>query len=71
MEFKNLTVEDRLKNFSKLWAKDDDMKIIVKEYAQLIGEDEEYCINKAIEYSQKNKDFKNFKKRLKGKKVHD
>jgi serine/threonine protein kinase len=71
MKFKKLSLDERLKNFSKLWAKDEDMKIIVKEYAKLMNEDEAYCINKAIAYSQKNKDIKNFKKRLKGKKVHD
>ncbi len=71
MKFKKLSLDERLKNFSKLWAKDEDMKIIVKAYAKLMNADEAYCINKAIAYSQKNKDIKNFKKRLKGKKVHD
>jgi len=71
MKFKKLSQDERLKAFDMLWAKDDDMKIIAKEYAKLTGADEEYCINKAIYYSQKNKDFKNFKKRLKGKEVND
>ncbi len=71
MEFKKLTLEERLKNFSKLWAKDEDMSIIVKEYAKIINKDEKYCIKKAIHFSQKNKDFKNLKKRLKGKEVVD
>jgi len=71
MEFKTLTLDERLQNFSKLWAKDEDMKVIIKEYAKLMDADENYCIDKAIAYSQKNKDIKNFKKRLKGKKVHD
>jgi serine/threonine protein kinase len=71
MKFKILTLEERLENFSKLWAKDDDMKIIVKEYAKVVNEDERYCIDKAIYFSQKNKDFKNLKKRLKGIEVVD
>jgi serine/threonine protein kinase len=71
MQFKTMDLNDRLKNFSKLWAKNEDMKIIVKEYAKLINEDENRCIEKAIYFSQKNKDFKNFKKRLKGKEVVD
>jgi len=71
MKFRQLTLEERLENFNKLWAKDEDMKIIISEYSKLMGEDEDYCINKAIYFSQKNKDFKNFKKRLKGKKVVD
>ncbi|HIP50804.1 MAG TPA: hypothetical protein EYG94_01850 [Campylobacterales bacterium] len=71
MQFKELSLDERLKNFSMLWAKDEDMKIIAKAYAQLMQADEEYCISKAINYSQKLKNFKNMKKRLKGKKVVD
>jgi len=71
MQFKTLLLEDKLKNFSKLWAKDADLEIMIKSYATLIGEDVNECITKALYYSQKNKDIKNFKKRLKGKKVVD
>ena len=71
MEFKTLSLDERLKNFSMLWAKDEDMKIIAKTYAQQMKADEKYCIKKAIKASQKLKDFKNMKKRLKGKKVVD
>jgi GT2 family glycosyltransferase len=71
MQFKSLTLEQRLLNFSKLWAKDDDLKIIVKEYSKIIKEDEDKCIELALKYSQKHKDKKNFKKRLKGQKVVD
>lgn len=71
MNFKKLNLDEKLSNFKMLWAKDDDMKIIAAEYAKLLNKDEEYCIKKAIYYSQKQKDFKNFKKRIKGKKVVD
>ena len=71
MQFKTLSLDERLQNFSKLWAKNEDMQVIIEEYAKLIDEDEKYCIGKAIYFSQKNKDFKNFKKRLKGKEVND
>jgi serine/threonine protein kinase len=71
MQFKKLTVEQRLMNFSKLWAKDKDLKVIIKEYAKIINEDEDTCIDIALKYSQKHKDRKNFKKRLKGRKVVD
>jgi len=71
MEFKNLNTDDRLKNFSQLWAKDEDLKIIIEEYAKLINEDIKSCFKKAVEYSQKHKDRKNFKKRLKGREVVD
>jgi len=71
MEFKNLNTDERLKNFSQLWAKDEDLKIVIEEYAKLIDEDIESCFKKAVEYSQKHKDRKNFKKRLKGREVVD
>ena len=71
MEFKDLNVDERLKNFSQLWAKDDDLKIIIDEYSKLINQDEDDCFKKAVEYSQKHKDRKNFKKRLKGREVVD
>ena len=71
MEFKNLNVDERLKNFSQLWAKDDDLKIVIDEYSKLINQDEDECFAKALEYSQKHKDRKNFKKRLKGREVVD
>ena len=54
-----------------LWAKDEYMKIIIKEYSKLIDKDEVFCIKTAIKYSQKNKNFKNLKKRLKGIEVVD
>ena len=69
-KFEKLDKKKRALSFAKLWAKDEDMKIIAKEYSVLCNEDESYCIKMAINYSKKNKDFKNLKKRLKGKKVN-
>ena len=71
MEFRPLSLNDRLRNFSKLWAKDDDLKFIIKEYCKLMNCDEESSITIALKYSQSHKDKKNAKKRLKGKKVVD
>ncbi len=71
MQFKTLVIEERLKNFSKLWAKDEDLEVIIKFYAKYIEEDEKTCMTKALYYSQKHKNIKNLKKRLKGKKVVD
>ena len=71
MEFKDLNVDERLKNFSQLWAKDDDLKIIIDEYSTLINQDKDACCAKAVAYSQKHKDRKNLKKRLKGREVVD
>jgi len=71
MEFKALTQDERLQNFDKLWAKDDDLRIIIKEYAKIANMNESEAVTKALRYSQKLKDFKNMKKRLKGKPVVD
>ena len=61
----------KLKNFSKLWAKDEDLEIIVKEYAKILKQDEKELCKKAINFSKKHKNFKNLKKRLRGQKVVD
>ena len=71
MEFKSLNLEERLKNFSKLWARDEDLKTIVEEYSKLIDSDEEGCIRIALKESQAHKDRKNAKKRLRGEAVVD
>ncbi len=71
MSFKVLTADERLENFSKLWAKDEDLISIIRAYAQFIDVDEDQAISRALNASQKHKDKKNFKKRLKGKKVVD
>ncbi len=71
MAFQKLTLNERLKSFSKLWAKDEDLSIIIKEYVKLLGEDEQNSIKTALHYSQKHKNFKNLKKNLKGRKVVD
>lgn len=71
MEFRELSLDERLKNFAKLWARDDDLKIIIKEYANLSSEDEQKCIDIALKHSQAHKDRKNAKKRLRGEAVVD
>ena len=71
MEFRELSIDDRLKNFSMLWAKDKELEIIIKEYAKVANLQEEDAIKRALRFSQKLKDFKNMKKRLKGKPVVD
>ena len=71
MKFHTLTPNERLQNFNKLWAKDEDLTIIIKEYAKIAGLNEQESVKKALRYSQKLKNFKNMKKRLKGKPVVD
>ena len=71
MKFLDMNLDLRLKNFSKLWAKDEDLKIIIKEYAKISNNDEQELISKALEFSHKHKSKINFKKRLRGAKVVD
>lgn len=71
MEFRELNLDERLKNFSKLWAKDDEIKIMATEYARISNEDLNYCINTATAYNTKHKNKINMKKKLKGIEVVD
>lgn len=69
MQFKSLSKEDRVKGFSKLWAKDEDLVQIVQAYAKISDLEENKAVNLALKASHRHKNKKNFKKRLKGKKV--
>jgi len=68
MRFLPLNNQKRLENFAKLWSSDEDLTLIIKSYAQKIEMDETEAVQIALDASQKHKDKKNFKKRLKGKK---
>jgi len=66
MSFKPLQIDERLKNFDKLWADDEDLKIIVRYYSKLMGIDTTQAITQAISFSHQLKKRKNIKKRVKG-----
>lgn len=70
MKFGELNSDLRAKNFSKLWATKEELTIIATEYLKYYNSDIDF-IKKVCDYSQKNKDIKNFKKRLKGQEVND
>ena len=69
MEFKILSLEERLKNFNKLWAQDEDLKMIIDRYVSLLNEDKDRCINIALAYNQKHKNKMILKNRLRGKHI--
>ncbi len=71
MNFKELSLNERLKNFNKLWANNDDISTMAKEYAKVSREDEKTCIELALKYNTRHKNKMNMKKRLKGQKVVD
>jgi len=64
MLFHPFTKEERIQNFSKLWAEDDDLIAIVKAYAPLIDMEENRAITIALAASNKHKQKKLFKKKL-------
>ena len=71
MQFKELSLDDRMKNFSKLWAKDEYLEVMIKEYALLCNKEYNECINIALKYSIAHKDRINAKKRRRGQAVVD
>ena len=70
MSFFQLNQKERAKNFSKLWADEETLRTMAEEYAKHYPVSTSFT-DEVIYYSQKNKNIKNFKKRLKGKPVVD
>ena len=70
MKFFNLTQEDRARNFSKLWASDEILTVMANEYKKNYSCGDDF-VNQVLYFSNKNKQIKNFKKRLKGQEVND
>ena len=67
MDFKEIKSYEGLENFNKLWAKDEDMELMAKEYAKLAYLDEEKAIKTAVNFNQKHKAKIELKRKLKGK----
>lgn len=70
MKFFTLDGESRARNFSKLWARDDELEMMADEYLKYYNSSIDFT-RQVCYYSNKNKRIKNFKKRLKGQKVTD
>ncbi|MDD5117488.1 MAG: lipopolysaccharide kinase InaA family protein [Sulfuricurvum sp.] len=65
MEFREITPIQGCENFNKLWASDEELEIMGREYARLSGLDENIAIREMQRHNNANKRVKNFKKRLK------
>lgn len=65
MEFREITPFEGCENFNKLWARDEDIEIMGREYARLSGLDEAIAIEEMKRHNDANKRVKNFKKKLK------
>lgn len=68
MNFTELTHTQKMKNLSKLWADEDDMRLIATAYAKAGNLDIEDTVNAMVKYDLQNKRTKRFKRRLKGQK---
>lgn len=65
MDFRPITPIQGCENFNKLWASDEDIIVMAKEYARLSGLDENIAISEMQRHNNANKRVKNFKKRIK------
>lgn len=66
MEFREISPLQGCKNFNKLWASDNELEIMGREYARLSGFNVAVTIAEMKRHNDANKRVKNFKKRLKG-----
>ena len=65
MKFGQINEEKQHKNFSMLWAKDNDLYIIVNAYAMAAGLDPVYLYKKISGYSDKHKRYALRKQKIK------
>ena len=64
MVFKPPSIRQRAKNFSKLWANDDDLRLMLKVYASMTGLGSRF-IELGLKYNQQNKARKTRKRKIK------
>ena len=67
MEFKNLNIKSRLENFARINADDDDMKIIITQYAKHMNMDVEKLLSEAKFYRDDFYQKRAIKHKLRGK----
>lgn len=65
MEFREISPLQGCENFNKLWASDEEIEIMGREYARLSGFNVAVIIAEMKKHNNANKRTKNFKKRLK------
>ncbi|MDD4854863.1 MAG: lipopolysaccharide kinase InaA family protein [Sulfuricurvum sp.] len=65
MEFREISPLQGCENFNKLWASDEELEIMGREYARLCGFNVAVTIAEMKRHNDANKRVKNFKKKLK------
>ncbi len=71
MYFGRMEIQERIENFSKLWANNRDLEKIASCYAKLVGIEESKASQWLIAASSAHKERVNFKKRIKGKRIEN
>ena len=66
MQFKTLSLQDRLANFARLMVDDATMKIMLVHYAQLMGKPQDEILNAAINYRDQFARQRKLKNKLRG-----
>lgn len=66
MQFKHLTLKDKLTNFARLMVDDETMKTILYRYAQLMGKPQDELLNAAINYRNQFTRRRQLKNTLRG-----
>ncbi len=67
MKFEKMPYIKGLKNFSQIWANEDELTIVAREYARLNNKNEEEAVNLLIEFDKKHKAMINKKQEFKNK----
>lgn len=67
MRFEEMVFEKGLRNFSKIWASEDELQIVAQEYARINGKDEKEAVKLLIRFDKEHKAKINRKKALKAK----
>ncbi len=71
MKFKPLSTQERLENFSKLWASDEDLATIIHEYTKISKINTDNALNIALKASHQHKKKTNLKRKIQGKEILD
>ncbi len=67
MRFENMPYLKGLKNFSQIWAGEDELEVVAREYAKLNGKDEKEAVKLLIQFDKAHKEKINRKADLKRK----
>ena len=55
MKFEKINYNKGLRNFSQIWANEDELEIVAREYARLNNRDEEKAEQAPIKYDEQHK----------------